>query len=141
MSAAIELGQVLAATPEARPLWDGLGEGELRLQRCGHCERLRFPPVASCPYCGTPGGEWEPVEPRGRLYSWVVTHVAFDESLADQVPYTVATVQLDGGPRIFARLTDVDPAAIEAEMALEGYFHAEEGLPYLRFRPAARADG
>lgn len=136
----LSLADILATTPEGRPLWEGLGEGRLRLQRCGHCGRLRFPPVSSCPYCSTPGGEWEEIEPRGSLYSWVVTHVPFDDSLADQVPYTVATVELEGGSRIFARLTDAGPGELRAGMPLQGYFHEEEGLPYLRFRPAPGDD-
>jgi uncharacterized OB-fold protein len=138
---ALSLDQILAETPEAKPLWDGLREGELRLQRCGACERLRFPPVASCPYCGAVGGEWEEVSPRGRLYSWVTTHVPFEESLAGQVPYVVATVELDAGPRIFARLTDLDGIELSAGLALEGYSHEEEGLPFLRFRPEQVSDG
>jgi uncharacterized OB-fold protein len=130
------LADIIATTPEAEPLWEGLGEGILRLQRCGNCHRLRFPPIASCPYCSQPDGEWEEVEPRGHLYSWVTTHIPFDDSLADQLPYTVVTLELDSGPKMFARLTDFDPDELRAGMALEGYFHPEEGLPFLRFRPA-----
>jgi uncharacterized OB-fold protein len=137
MSATIDPRTVVAGSPESKPLWDALAEGRLELQRCENCGCLRFPPIASCPYCSTPDGTWEPVEARGRLYSWVVTHVPFDPSLADEVPYTVATVVLDAGPKMFARLTDVEPDQIRAEMELEGYPHVEDGLPYLRFRPAA----
>jgi uncharacterized protein len=137
MSGDLDLRTIVAGSPESQPLWDALGEGRLELQRCGNCGRLRFPPIDSCPYCATPGGSWEEVEPRGRLYSWVVTHVPFEPSLADAVPYTVATVRLDAGPKMFARLTDVEPSAVQAEMELEGYAHLEDGLPYLRFRPAA----
>jgi uncharacterized OB-fold protein len=134
----IALGDIIATTPEAKPLWDGLADGLLRLQRCGNCDRLRFPPVASCPYCSQPGGEWEEVEPRGHLYSWVTTHIPFDDALADQVPYTVGTVELDAGPKIFARLTDFEPDRLRGGLPVEGYAHPEEGLPFLRFRPAAR---
>jgi hypothetical protein len=136
----LDLQSIVADSPESKPLWDALGEGRLELQRCEHCRKPRFPPIASCPYCATPGGTWEEVEPRGRLYSWVVTHVPFEPSLADAVPYTVATVHLDAGPKIFARLTDVEPGGPRAEMELEGYPQIEDGLPYLRFRPAA-SDG
>jgi uncharacterized OB-fold protein len=87
------------------------------------------------------GGEWEEVGTRGSVYSWVVTHVPFDESLTDQVPYVVATVELQAGPRIFARLTDLDGAEHGAGLEVEGYFHEEEGIPFLRFRPVAKRDG
>ncbi|MFN8217087.1 MAG: OB-fold domain-containing protein [Solirubrobacterales bacterium] len=136
----LTLERILAETPEAKPLWDGLAAGVFQLQRCGTCARLRFPPVASCPYCGTVGGEWEQVGLRGTVYSWVTTHVPFEESLADQVPYVVATVELDAGPRVFARLTDLEGEP-SAGLVVEGYFHAEDGLPFLRFRPPSRSDG
>lgn len=133
----LTIERLVAETPEARPLWEALAAGRLELQRCGECRRLRFPPLPSCPYCSAPGGDWEPVEPRGTLYSWVVTHVAFDPAFADAVPYTVATVELDGGPRMFARLTGVEGDDLRAGIPLEGYFHPEGALPFLRFRPAA----
>lgn len=137
----LTLDRILAETPEARPLWDGLREGRLVLQRCADCGRRRFPPVASCPYCGAVGGEWGEVDTRGKVYSWVVTHVPFDESLVAEVPYVVATVELDAGPRIFARLTDLDGREPSAGLAVEGYFHEEQGIPFLRFRPKAADDG
>ncbi|HEY2717134.1 MAG TPA: zinc ribbon domain-containing protein [Solirubrobacterales bacterium] len=138
---ALTLDQVLAEAPEAQPLWDGLREGRLVLQRCGSCRRLRFPPVASCPYCGTDGGEWEEVGLGGKVYSWVRTHVPFDESLVGEVPYLVATVELDAGPKIFARLTDMDGHEPSAGLEVEGYPHEEQGIPFLRFRPAGPAGG
>jgi uncharacterized OB-fold protein len=131
--------QVVSDAPESAPLWAALAEGRLCLQRCGSCSRLRFPPIASCPYCAVAGGEWEEVELRGQLYSWVITHVAFAEELEAEVPYTIGTVEIAEGPRIFARLTDVAPEALRAGLPLEGYVVEESGLPYLRFRPLRSA--
>ncbi|WCB91800.1 hypothetical protein DSM104299_00477 [Baekduia alba] len=132
----LRLEDVVAQAPESARLWEALAERRLELPRCGACRRLRFPPLSTCPYCGSSDHAWEPVQARGTLYSWVVTHVAFDASLADDVPYVVGTVQLPDGPRIFARLEGVAPAALAPDMALEGVFGDEDGLPFLRFRPA-----
>ena len=35
----------------SRPFWDGCAAGELRMQACGACGRLRFPPRPMCPWC------------------------------------------------------------------------------------------
>lgn len=137
-----DLKQVIGDSPESQPLWSGLAAGRLVLQRCGACARVRFPPLADCPYCSAPGGEWETVEPHGTIYSWVVTHFPFDDAHASEVPYAVVTVALDCGPRIFARLTDFEPLDLRADRRVNGYFHEESGLPYLRFRPRrVPADG
>ncbi len=34
-----------------RPFWDGCRRGELLMQRCGHCGRLRYPAAIVCPDC------------------------------------------------------------------------------------------
>jgi uncharacterized OB-fold protein len=129
--------QIVRDAPESQRLWESLAAGRLELQRCAACERVRFPPIAACPYCSTPGGDWEEFAARGRLYSWVITHVPFAEELAAEVPYAIATVELECGPRIFARLTDYEPDELADELPVEGYFHEESGLPYVRFRPAS----
>ena len=40
-------------TPEAKPFWDGLREGKLRLPRCGACGHVFFYPRILCPKCQT----------------------------------------------------------------------------------------
>jgi uncharacterized OB-fold protein len=132
--------RLVADAPESAPFWDGMAAGTLRLQRCGPCGKLRFPPLPACPYCGSAEAGWEEVAPRGTLYSWVVSHLAFAEWLAGEVPYTVGTVVLDGGPKLFARITGADPGRLGPGMQMEGYFYREGELPFLRFRPPA-ADG
>jgi uncharacterized OB-fold protein len=126
---------LVAEAPESARFWEAMAAGELRRQRCGNCDRLRCPPLPTCPYCGALEAAWERVEPRGTLYSWVVTHIAFADWLAEDVPYTVGTILLDGGPKLFARVTRVEPADLRDGMELVGYFHAEGELPFLRFRP------
>jgi uncharacterized OB-fold protein len=131
----LDVERIVREHPEGAALWEGLAAGVLRLQRCAACARLRFPPLASCPYCADTGYAVEEVDPGGSIYSWVVTHHPFDEALADELPYVIATVTLYAGPRMFARLTHCDPADIRPGMAVIGYPHPENGVPFLRFRP------
>jgi hypothetical protein len=37
------------------------------------------------------------------VYSWVVVHIALDPAFAGEVPYAIVTVDLEEGPRVFAR--------------------------------------
>jgi uncharacterized OB-fold protein len=79
---------------DAAPYWSGLDAGEVRLQRCVHCGRHRFPPMPSCPYCATPGGDVVAVAGEGVVYALVRVRRAFSPAFADDVPYTVAVVDL-----------------------------------------------
>jgi uncharacterized OB-fold protein len=81
---------------DAEPFWAALGEHRIVLQRCAADGKLRFPPMPSCPHCGTPGGEHVEVDGAARVYSWVTVHRPLTPAMADQVPYTIATVELDG---------------------------------------------
>ena len=39
--------------PDSAFFWEGLRARKLLLQACGACARHRFPPMPSCPYCGS----------------------------------------------------------------------------------------
>ena len=77
------------------PFWDGLREGELRVQRCGSCSALRWPPRALCPRCRGFEHAWVALSGLGRVVAWVRTHQVFAAAWKDDVPYDVVTVALD----------------------------------------------
>ncbi|MBV8087548.1 MAG: OB-fold domain-containing protein [Chloroflexi bacterium] len=91
-----------APTPdlESQPFWDALKGGRIVLQKCTACHRVRFPRMPACPYCGADGGTDFESTGRGEVYSWVRAHIALTPAMEAEVPYTVATIQLDDGPRL-----------------------------------------
>jgi uncharacterized OB-fold protein len=90
---------------------DALRRHELVLQHCASCGRVRFPPMPACPWCGSAVAEWRPVSGRGRVYSWVGVQRALTPDFEAEVPYTIATVDLDEGARVFGRLEGPEPTA------------------------------
>jgi uncharacterized OB-fold protein len=84
--------------------WQKLSEHRIFLQACTACDRRRFPATPACPYCAHPTWRLEEVPGTGIVYSFIVVHRAFDPAFAAEVPYTVATVDLDGGGRVVARM-------------------------------------
>ena len=58
-----------------------------------------MPPRAACPACL--GSQLDVADRAGRraAKSWVIYHVAFHEAFRDRLPYNVALVELDEGPR------------------------------------------
>jgi uncharacterized OB-fold protein len=92
------------ADGESESFWHSLTEHRIELQRCTACGRRRFPPMPSCPYCAGVDTEIVDVPGTGTIYSWVRVHRALSEAMADEVPYCIATVDLDGGSRMFGRM-------------------------------------
>jgi len=56
---------------------------------------------------GTVGHADVETDARGKVYSWVTVHKALTPAQADQVPYTIAVVELDDGLRLLGRLVGV----------------------------------
>lgn len=86
--------------PVAAAFWDGLAEGELRVQRCARCGITRFPPRPMCGACRSTATSWEAVDPTGAIWSFVVAHPPVLPAFADVAPFNVAVVALDADPSI-----------------------------------------
>lgn len=89
---------------DSRPYWDFLRRHDMHLQQCSACARRRFPVAPACPYCAHPNATWQPVQGTGSVYSFIVIHRTFDPAFDGEVPYAVATVDLDDGGRMAVRM-------------------------------------
>ena len=106
-----------------RPFWDGTLIGELRVQACGECGRLRFPPRPMCPSCRSMASLWRAVSGRGSVWSFVVPHPPLLSGYSELAPYNVVVVALEEDSTIRmvgnlvagedAAINSVDPATIE----------------------------
>lgn len=128
------LADLVARTPLNAPYWDALAAGRLDFQRCRRCHRAWLPPREECPACWEADWAWETASGRGRLVSWVVYHRAPNPAFTDRVPYNVALVELDEGPRLVTNLLGTESVAprIEAPVVLE--VQVDGGLALARFR-------
>ena len=125
----------IATDDDSAFFWDGLAGGELRVQRCEGCGRHRFPPMPSCPWCGATGFTIVTSTGAGTVYSWITVHRSFDARWADDVPYTVAVVELPERCRVFARV-DTAPDRVRAGLAVTPHFVPHDDWTELRFVPA-----
>jgi len=118
---------------DTRPFLDALRQHTVILQRCDACGRVRFPPMPACPWCGAADARWITASGEGRIYSWVGVQRALTPGLEDDVPYTIATVDLAEGARVFARLEGAEPVAPGG--AVRAMFVDHDDWTELRFRP------
>jgi len=105
-----------------KPFWDGTARGQLLVQRCADCGRMRIPPRPMCPDCRSLANEWVPLSGRGRVWSFVIPHPPLLPAYTELAPYNVITVELDEDPSLRlvgnlvasadAPLNSVDPHSI-----------------------------
>jgi hypothetical protein len=127
-----------AVTEDGAPYWEGCRAGELRAQRCDACGRLRWPPSVLCPHCLAEGGTWVRLSGRGVVYSFIVVHRPQHPAFFADVPYNVAIVELDEGPRLHTTIVGCANEALRVGLPVEVVFdrvNDEVTLP--RFRPRA----
>ena len=123
---------------ETEPFWVGLAENQVRLPRCRACGHLEFPIGPCCSECLNEEFEWVPLSGKGQVWSYIVYHHAFDKSLVDKLPYNVALVLLDEGPRMITNIVDIANDDIRNGMRVTAVFdRVDEQTVLLRFRPDA----
>ncbi|MBW2497637.1 MAG: OB-fold domain-containing protein [Deltaproteobacteria bacterium] len=114
------------------PFWKAARVGELRIQRCGSCERLRLPPRPMCPWCHSIESDWALMSGEGTIYSYVVPHPPLLPQFQHLAPYGVILVTLAEDPtiRLVGNLVEragdpinaVDPHSIEIGAAVRVVF-------------------
>jgi uncharacterized protein len=125
-------------TEVSRPYWDALREGHLVFQRCD-CGHAWLPARRLCPACLQPAVRWERASGRGRLISWVVYHTAYHPAFESRLPYNVALVELEEGPRLLTNMVDANErlrgdATVELQVGWDG------DVALARFRLCESAD-
>ena len=121
-------------TPESAHFWEGTRLGELRLQRCRSCSTVYFPPQPFCPRCSTAEVEIITACGRGRLHSFVISHLP---APGFAPPFVIAIVELDEGPRLLTNLVDIepDPTRIALDLPVEVVFETVGDVALALFRP------
>lgn len=108
--------------------WDACAAGRFLVRRCHDCHRAHFYPRRFCPMCWSTDGEWEQASGRATLYTWSIVHQNDLQPFRDLVPYVVAIVTLEEGPRVMTRLVDSDPTVLAVDLPLEVVFVEDDGI-------------
>ena len=77
---------------------------------------------------------------RGKVFSYVVYHRVYHPGFANEVPYTVALVELEEGPRMISNIVDIASDKVTCDMPVEVVFEDIEDIATLpKFMPASGA--
>ena len=121
---------------ENRGHWDAARSGEFRLQRCLDCNFIRYPIAPVCPQCLSTRAEWAHLSGRGVVGSWVVFHKAYWPGFKPDLPFVVAQIELEEGPRYTSNLLGIAPADVRIGMPVEVVFEAvTDQITLPKFRP------
>ena len=100
------------ANADSLPYWNAARERRLVIRKCKACGLLHFMPRHLCPACWSDQLEWVDVAGTGRVHSFTVIRRASDPAFASRVPYVVALIELDEGPRMMANIVGDDALAV-----------------------------
>jgi uncharacterized OB-fold protein len=92
---------------ENRPFWEAAKRQELHMQQCLDCQHIRYPINHVCPKCLSGRAEWKRLSGRGEVFSYIVFHQVYHAGFAKDVPYNVAMIQLEEGPRMISNVVGV----------------------------------
>lgn len=123
-------------TDENRPFWEGCKQGKLLLQYCAACQHYQFYPRLFCMQCGSQNVGWVESSGRGVVYSYTIIQQNKSPEFREDVPYNVALIQLEEGPRMMSNVIDLAPGELQVDLAVTVIFDPlsdEIALP--RFRP------
>ncbi|MGH3401964.1 MAG: Zn-ribbon domain-containing OB-fold protein [Streptosporangiaceae bacterium] len=122
--------------PEAVPYWQSLRDHALAVQHCVACDRYYFPPADRCATCLSAEVSWAPVSGLGAVWSHVTMHRVYRPDYERDVPYNIAIVELDEGPKLWTNVVDIDPADVVVGLRVRvRYDDVTDDLTLARFVP------
>jgi len=127
--------------PATRPFWDACKRRELLIQKCPDCGAHQFYPRALCTSCGSLNLNWMRASGAGTVVSWTVVRHPVSPAYAEDVPFVIALVELEEGPRMMSQIVGGDPESVRSGMAVEVCFEDwTDEITMANFRcPGARA--
>lgn len=123
------------ANGDSRSYWRAAREGLLELQRCDACGHVQFPPRVQCAKCWSEAVAPFDASGKGTIESFTIVRRAPLPAFRDKVPYVIAAVTTEEGPRVIANLLGDDALDVLIGDAVEVVFEADANgdvLPQFR---------
>jgi uncharacterized protein len=124
-------------SPEVKEFWDATAEGKLRIPKCDKCSLYVWYPRPFCPSCGSTDVTWTDLSGKGTVYTFTAVHRSGVPGFRDQLPYVIAYVELEEGPRVMTNIVGIEPDQVTVGMPVSVVFtDTGKGNAIFRFQPA-----
>ena len=121
---------------DTREFWQATKNKELRYQQCNDCYTVIFYPRRHCTGCLGNNLGWHVASGKGTVYSYSVVRQSYHPFFRNQVPYAVAWIDLDEGPRLLSNVIGVDDplkdVSIGQKVEVEWEEHEELSIPLFK---------
>jgi len=110
------------------------------VQQCQDCQSWVWTPRPSCNECGSDKIEWKPMSGKGEVYSFTVIRQvvgrAASTAFEPDIPYVVAWVDLDEGPRLITNIVGCPAEDVKLGMKVSVVFEQASREIWLpKFKP------
>ncbi len=118
--------------------WKATKDHKLTYQQCDHCEKVVFYPRSHCTGCMEGTLQTKNASGNGTIYTFSIIRQSYHPFFRNLVPYAVAWVDLDEGPRILANITGIDDPTkdISIDQRVSVVWEDHEDLSIPLFKPA-----
>lgn len=106
-----------------------LSQGQFQIQQCQACGQHVYFPREVCPHCGS--NHLRFVTPSGLGTVYAVTTVR--RKAAEGGDYNVSLIDLDEGPRLMSRVSNVAPDAVHIDQRVQAHVVVTDGQGVVMF--------
>lgn len=121
---------------DTREFWEATKRRELKFQRCNDCGAVVWYPRGHCTSCLSHSLAWQTSSGRGTIYSFSVVRQSYHPFFRARVPYAIAWIDLEEGPRVLSNVVGIaDPAkqlAVGQRVVVEWEPHEELAIPLFK---------
>jgi len=123
-------------TKWSQPFWDAAKQHRLVLKKCGKCGFIDHPPYLYCTNCHADEHEWIEASGKATLAAYAINVFGVPFPFWDDLPFVVALIDLQEGPRMISNIVECDHDKLENGMELEVLFDDVSGeISLPKWRP------
>jgi len=123
---------------DTQSFWAATKNKQFKYQQCDQCNTIVFYPRNHCTGCTSGNLSWKVSTGAGTVYTYSVVRQSYHPFFRGKVPYVVAWIDLDEGPRVLSNIVNVQDLSrdVRIGMKVELVWEEHEGLNIPLFKPA-----
>ena len=119
------------------PFFAGGATNSLMIRHCFDCDAFIQPGARICPMCLGEDLDWRTASGKATLHTFGIMHQRYHPGFEPEIPYNIAVVELEEGPRLFTNVVGCPNGDLKVGMKLAATFEqVSEGVYLPKFRPA-----